>query len=127
MHYWAEKCQAADKSDGVIEFSRSAFMAAVNSCVDDYLSTHEWIDASSVEILRQCVSDQVMARLDDDPSGHAALAAAVGFQWRGMRILDDVRECTLTEFSQRFQWACHALEWAVARYDARKIFLSRVA
>jgi hypothetical protein len=101
--YWAEKCRAADRNGGLEEFSPALFKSAVFRA----------LSGASKEARQAAVRD-VIGRAGDGEA--EALRAAHEFDHDGFRF-DAFWEYRVRDWSHRFLWCCHALRWAVARYD----------
>jgi len=114
FRYWAQKVEAADKSDGLDAFSAEKFKAEVRDYFDQ--ATEEW-SAKRKAALWEAIESDVIGRVEDDGEG-AAWVALRDFNHDGFRFDDWERSCK--EYSHRFLWCCHALEWAIRAYDAVK-------
>lgn len=64
----------------------------------------------------------MIGRVEDDGAG-VAWAALRDFRYAGFEFGDWERDCK--EYSHRFLWCCHALEWAVTTYDEHHAEKSR--
>jgi hypothetical protein len=104
--YWAEKVLAADR-DGVTEYVADLFREAVQQRLDDAEASPE---------VRKAVADEVLSEADDGE--HSALHAAYHFERDGFRF-EDVSELHCRDYTYRFMWCCHALVWAIAKFDAQ--------
>jgi hypothetical protein len=113
--YWAEKLEAADRCDGVKEFSIDVFKAEVRDFFEQATTDDEdWPSARCGELWEQIEAD-VLDRAEDE---HAAWVSLRDFSWGGFRFEDWERDCK--EYTHRFQWCCFALEWAIGVYDAEQ-------
>jgi len=111
--YWSEKCEAADRSDGIERFSPDAFREVIKERAAAYLqdsamapAERSAFDAEIEEILRAA-----------DNGSHEALSAAAEFYWDGTQPFSELWEYRVTEYTHRFLWCCHAIPWAIAKYD----------
>ena len=111
LHYWAEKIQAADQTDGLKEYSPDKARQVVADILDQ--------DEDADDDLRAAVSDYVLARADDGPQ--AVHDAAESFEWNGSPYFSDFWEYDLTEYTYRFIWCCYALVWGIQQYDKLKL------
>lgn len=121
--YWAEKVEACDKGDGIKEFSEEKFERAVK----EYLL--EWVRNSAERTTRQerrdlwdAVMDEVIGA-DGDSGGYRKQVALHDFSHQvnaRLKFYFQDFEYSVEDFTHRFTWCCHALEWAVATYDAAK-------
>ena len=121
MRYWAEKVEAADKCDGIDEFSAEKFKADVKDYFEQATSDSEEWPADDKAALWERIDDEVLRAVEDDGE-HGALMALREFESRaGKRRFDFTDwERRSREYSTRFVWCCHALEWAVGVYDRSK-------
>jgi hypothetical protein len=114
LRYWAEKLEASDRGDGVREWTPEKFRSEVR----DFFEQHadgEW-PAERRAALWQEIDEQVCAAAGD--SEHHAWVALWEFEHDGFRFNDWERDCKV--WTHRFLWCCHALEWAIDRYDSTK-------
>lgn len=138
MRYCAEKCEASDKHDGIREFSKEKFKQRLTEYINDREaedqdnpddSPHyaDSLKAAYAE-LREAVEDEVFGC---DDNGIRAYDAANDFThsgeaWRHLQgenaifEFQDVWEMNFDEYTQRFQWCCHALAWGINQYDKVK-------
>jgi hypothetical protein len=120
--YLAQKAVAADKPDGIREYSEERFRAAVKADYGSYVESEELSPQSAAD-LWECITDEVLSRGDNR---HDAVNAAMDFEWtpsRGSRpraVFSDFWEHRLDEYTTRFWWCCYAIPWAIAQYDAAK-------
>lgn len=113
--YWAEKLEAIDKGDGFQEFSADAFRAAVKDFFENATSDDEdWPEARKTALWAEIESD-ILDRLDDEGE-HGVFLALRDFRYDDFRFVDWEPGCK--EYTHRFLWCCHALEWAIGVYDA---------
>jgi len=108
--YWAEKCEAVDKSDGLRKYDPDRFREVVADILKD--------DEEATDELRLAVEDEVLCAADDGP--HAAHEAADAFEWKGRRYFADFYEHSLEVYTYRFLWCCYAMTWGIAEYDNKK-------
>ena len=115
FRYWAEKVEAADKDDGLDEFSVEKFKAEVRDYFEQATDDEDEWTAERKAALWEEIDCDVIGRVGDYGEGEA-WAALRDFNHDGFRFEDWERNCK--EYSHRFLWCCHALEWAVRTYDA---------
>lgn len=116
--YLAEKCTAADKTDGLREYSEALFERAVRSDYEAYAEDLE--DVDKVNMWTE-IEAEVLPRAADGL--HFAVQAALDFTYRGHNgvqhlVFADFWEHRLEEYTGRFVWCCYAIPWAIERYDA---------
>lgn len=111
LRYWAEKLEAGD---GVREWEPEKFRAEVRDFFEQH-ADDEW-PAERRAALWQEIDEQVCAAAGD--SEHHAWVALWEFEHDGFRFQDWERDCKV--WTHRFLWCCHALEWAIDRYDSTK-------
>ena len=124
FRYWAEKVEAADKGDGLEAFSAEKFKAEVRDYFEQATDdTDAWTDERKAALWEEIESDVLWPVADDGES--VAWAALRDFEHDGFRFEDWERSSK--EYSHRFLWCCHALEWAVRTYDSAKAEVQAVA
>lgn len=110
--YWAEKCVAMDRSDGLDKFDADAFVVRIRELLAEAEASPDVIAAAEEEVIG--------ARHDGE---HAALAAAYNFNAYEPKTHSpfrfDVSEMRCREWSHRFLWCCCAIRWGIALYDKR--------
>ena len=129
--YWAEKLVATDCNGehcqhGAAEWSDDRFKAAIKEHFEDHFAnlqpdedaTNE--ERASFEFMKADAWEQVEDEIFiwDSDLEHAGYQAANEFKHEPSKLeFEDLFECRLTEYSMRFMWACHAIAWAVLKYD----------
>lgn len=117
LRYWAEKLEATDRCDGFEEFSAEVFRAKVKDHFESFTEDNEdWTEKRKAELWREIEID-VLDRIADDDE-HGAFLALRDFSYDGFQF--NRWEASCREYSHRFMWCCHALEWAIGVYDAEK-------
>lgn len=116
LRYWAEKLEASDRGDGVREWTPEKFKAEVRDYFEQRTDDDEEWPADRKAALWQEIDEQVCASADDGE--HYAWVALWEFEHDGFRFDDWERDCKV--WTHRFLWCCHALEWAIDRYDSTK-------
>lgn len=112
FRYWAEKVEAADKSDGIDNFSYEKFKANVTEYFLDATSDKDVWPADKKADLWGEINNDVLCFQDNEV---AAWTAVYEFHHEGFYFAHWDRNCR--EYSSRFLWCCHALEWAIRTYD----------
>lgn len=108
LQYWAEKLQAADKSDGAQEWSPEKFKAVIEHYLDN--------DGEPVSAeVRAAVEEEVLPHIDEGQ--HEAYRAASVFNYKGFWF-NDLWDHDFKEYTYRFIWCCYALAWGIRQYDA---------
>jgi hypothetical protein len=118
--YWAEKVLASDKSDGVTEFSREKFRAAV------WRDVVEWIRENRDRTSRY--ERRELWRAVEDEFGDFDKGSAgkvYEFEHRlnartAFRFVDFFEHST-SEYTHRFLWCLCAIVWGINTYDAAKV------
>lgn len=108
LSYWAEKCTASDRSDGIKRYSEDKFRENVA----------HWLDSrEACDEVRAEVEQQVLCAADDGE--HAAMTAVMDFEHEGFRF-NDFWEADNTAYTYRYIWCCYALAWGIRQYDTAK-------
>jgi len=117
LQYWAEKLCAHDRHGGHEQFSTDRLAEIVAERVTDFEEHNDLTATQKADLLSE-LDDVVLC----SESYESALNAASSFKFEvsgGQTFrLDDLWDNSLTEYTFRFQWCCHALPWAIAKYDA---------
>jgi hypothetical protein len=118
--YLAEKCVAADKQDGIREFSEEMFKAAIQTDFDAF--TEDWKEDDRASLWAE-IDAEVVGAVSDGRD--AAVRAAMEFVTRGpdgdgrpRHVFTDFWEHRLEDYTTRFWWCCYAVPWAIEHYDA---------
>lgn len=122
LRYWAEKCTAQDKHDGIVKFSPEQFRAEVRRWFDE--RTEDMPDGERAQLLSE-VEREVSDTADD--GADAAYRAALDFEHEKRPLFEDFYEVDCNEYTQRFEWCCFALAWAIQQYDTLKTQRSTTA
>lgn len=117
LSYWSEKLTAQAKSAGYERYSPDVFRQAIADRLRDYLDGEE-LSPDDATALREQVDDEVLSSADDGEQ--AAHTAARDFRFKGDEVFSDFWEHNLREYTYGFVWACHAIVWTIAQYDAAK-------
>lgn len=115
LSYWAEKLTAASARGGYEEYSERMFREAIEQRVTEWIDGED-LSEEQIAKLREQVADEVMSCASDGEQ--AAHIAARDFRFNGDEVFTDFWETGLREYSYGFTWACHAIVWAIAQYDA---------
>ncbi|HCA85495.1 MAG TPA: hypothetical protein DEQ61_08380 [Streptomyces sp.] len=109
-HYWAEKLGGGRRS--VKEYSEDLFRQLV---VERFVEDARWngVPPGTGKALRTWVLNE---DLSDE---HEARNVLEDFAHRGYEF-SDVWEWDFHDYEQQFLWACNAIVWGIAQYDAQK-------
>ncbi|MER7788602.1 hypothetical protein [Streptomyces sp. NPDC097640] len=112
-HYWAEKLGRDGGRRSVKEYSESLLRQRV---VEQFVEDARWnggVPAGSGKALRTWVLDE---DLSDE---HRARNVLEDFAHQGYEF-EDVWEWDFHDYRPDFLWACHAIVWGIAQYDAAR-------
>ncbi len=111
-HYWMEKLEAVDRSTGdAMQFSPDKFLTRLREMVEENFEDEPARRAEILEDMKDVCTDG-----DDESSIRRA--------WNDFKSGDfsftDLWEVRGRVYTYRFIWACHAIVWGIAQYDATK-------
>lgn len=112
--YWAEKVEASDKCDGIKEFTQEKFRAVVLDWFENL--SHEMPEDEQAA-LRARIDEEIFTAAEYYGDEHSSRKAVNEFEHNGDKFFVDFWEADCTEYTYRFLWCCHALVWAIAKYD----------
>jgi hypothetical protein len=115
LHYWAEKIESSDKCSGVTEYSKAAFVEAVNSYFTDWVESGDLDDLA----IRGAVRDELDELVEAAECEHDAHRMASDFVSSSGHTLSDFWEKDLTTYTYHYQWCCLAIRKAISLYEAR--------
>jgi len=116
LDYWQQKVVAADR-DGTEEYSPDLFRNRIKERFDEFVDDMEITERDA---LWQKVENLV--RYHSHHGVAIAYDAASKFEYKKHLVFPDFWEVDCNEYTPRFKWCCHAIQWGIARYDhARKI------
>ena len=113
-HYWAEKCRAADKNDGIYEFSHELFRSNLRDHFDQFFDDDNADKPTLWNELSQSID-----RLDENDE-RAHYEWAMSYQYDNHYPFEGFWESNCQEFTYRFSWCCQAIAWGISLYDATK-------
>lgn len=116
LRYWAEKLEALDRA-GVTAYSAGVFRSAILESLQSYCDGEEFTEAEREAIFSE-VDTEVLQNADDE---YQAMRSALDFQHGDRNVFEGFWETDYKEYTHRFLWCCHALEWAIGVYDAAKL------
>lgn len=109
-HYWSEKLDGGRTA--AKEYSEDLFRQLV---VEHFVDSVRWGETPHglgkeirAEILNQDLADE-----------HEARALLESFEFKGFEF-HDVWEWNFHDYDWSFLWACHAIVWGIAQYDAAR-------
>jgi hypothetical protein len=105
--YWAEKLDAGINS--VKEYSEDRFRQLVVDHLDEF--------ADQDPMLAQTAKAEILANKD---IVHSEGARSVLSDWEARGAFSNTWEWDLRDFDWSFLWACHAIVFGIAQYDAVK-------
>lgn len=113
--YWSEKLQASDRC-GVEEFSEDLFHDAIKSDFEGWHFDNDEQKAKAWAALQESDLSE-----DSQPESlESAMREAMSYKCpvTGNRF-NDFWDHHLQDFTFRFLWCCHAIQWAVFEHDRR--------
>jgi hypothetical protein len=116
--YWAEKATGVDSCDGLRKYSPEMFQEVVKERLENCC---EDLDPEDAKGLRSDVDELILYHSHNGE--YDARTAVDEFEWidsdgNRIELFTDFWEVNLKEFTFRFLWCCHALEWAIGIYDS---------
>jgi hypothetical protein len=140
FRYWAEKCEAKDRSDGIKEYSHEKFQSNIRDWIDqaekDSRPDEEFDGEEAVRLhaaayaeLREAAEDEVCCCEANDVRAYDAANdfEHAGEAWQAFHgekarfEFSDYWETDNTEYTFRFIWCCYALAWGIRQYDEAKM------
>lgn len=117
--YWGEKLQAIERNGGYREFSEKSFHAAIRSDFEQWPFKNKSQMRRAWKALQESdlSKDHAPESLDD------AMRTAIDYECPVTKNrFNDFWEHDLQDYTFRFLWCCHAIQWAIAEYDRRSDF-----
>ena len=109
-NYWSEKCCSSSVFGGGIKrFSVDKFRRNV---IEHAIDVE---DVEAKEELPENVREDIQELLSAD-NEHECVAKMNGFSSDNIEFAD-FWECDCEEFTHRYLWCCHAIVWAIAKFD----------
>lgn len=121
LGYWHEKLVAIDRG-GSEEKSVERF----RENLENYLTQNEDMPESDIKAVKDFIEEVVTEFEDEGPevayrSVHEFSLPKPKESWRNrVQFFSDFWEYSDSIFTLRYQWACHAIQWGIAQYDAAK-------
>lgn len=114
--YWAQKIEATEKHSGHEEFSLGRFRQVVSD------QAKSWCEDESEADAQRILAEVEAGLLTEDFTFEWEARAAVDeFKTTCGLQFQDFWETDLHEFTPRYLWLCHAIQWAILKYDAVKV------
>lgn len=119
--YWGEKLQAVDRTGGYREFSENLFHEAIKSDFD------QWRFSDGDEEEEKAAKQAAWAALQESDlsedsvpeSTEDAIRRAMDYECPvSGNTFGDFWDHDMQDHTFRFLWCCHAIQWAIAQYDA---------
>ena len=119
--YWAEKLVATDKTDSHEAYNPERFRSKILEWAKEYADSATPEGRGMGENERKSLFEAIeLDVLCDLGSQDLDRAKARDFGWEGVHIFQDFWEVDCMEYTPRFVWNCHAIQWAIERYDRMK-------
>jgi hypothetical protein len=114
--YWSEKCVAVDKADGIDEFDIDTFRENVlySAKLDIGLDDDDELPEDAKDEL------SVLLHAEDEWDAVSSIREFDSDRFN----FTDFFENDCKQFSGRFLFACHAIQWAVGKYDEKTQLLN---
>lgn len=117
IHYWSEKVEAQDKSDGLKEFSFDKFKKCVREDVESFLEESEWAEESKAALVADIDEELPMLAGEGGQGCHNWACGDYSFTCEdGEFSFQDFCEHNCDEYTYRFVWCCWAIIYAIAKY-----------
>lgn len=128
--YWGEKLQAVDKHGGYREFSAKLFREAVKADFNNWRFDPFEEDGEDAEraLAWAALREAGLAENATPDSIEDAMLLATEYECpvSGNKFID-FWDHRLEDYTFRFTWCCHAIQWAIAQYDAATPKLAEAA
>jgi hypothetical protein len=111
--YWHEKLIAVDRHGGATQPSVDKFRENLERYIEDYDLTGEEIGQ-----VREFIDEAVTLFEDECP--HDAYVEVGNFELRDYLFFTDFFETSNDDYTISYLWACHAIQWGIAKYDKAK-------
>jgi hypothetical protein len=124
--YWSEKLQAVDQNCGYKEFSDKLFHEAIKSDFDEW--QFEGDEEEAIESRKNAWAAIQESDISDDETPDSiedAVRRAMDYKCPvSGNTFGDFWDHNLQDYTFRFLWCCHAIQWAITKYDAAKVLQS---
>jgi len=117
--YWAEKCVAAPSRSpgGCMSFDEELWDEAIRSEMSAHLSRFDWHDKRQIVFEAKHGWKQILETTPNDAREAVELAMSWECPVSGETPFGEFWEHRLESPSHWFRWTCHAIRWAIRRYD----------
>ena len=124
--YCAEKLQADGRNKGHMEYSRDLFVDAV---VRDFRAWRFDSGAQRLEAFRELREfGGLLHGADEYGSASEAIGEALSYRCPvSSNSFQDFWEHQVEDYTFHFLWCCHAIRWAIERYDEANAAAEQVA
>ena len=112
--YWHEKLVAVDRHGGSTQPSVDKFRENLERYIEDC----DDLTGAEIGQVREFIDEAVTLFEDECP--HDAYVAVGNFELRDDPFFTDFWETSNDDYTMRYLWACHAIQWGVAQYDKAK-------
>jgi hypothetical protein len=114
LGYWHEKLVAFDRHGG----SMSPSVEKFRENLEQYIEQYDDLTGAEIGEVREFIDEAVTLFEDECP--HDAYVAVGNFELRDDPFFTDFFETSNDDYTIRYLWACHAIQWGVAKYDKAK-------
>jgi hypothetical protein len=122
--YWGEKLQAVDRHGGYLEFSEECFREAIKSDFDQWHFDVDGDPEKEAEARKSAWEQIQESDLSEDEtpeSANDAIRRAMEYKCPiSGNTFNDFWDHDLQDHTYRFLWCCHAIQWAIEKYDTAK-------
>jgi hypothetical protein len=121
--YWGEKLQAVDRHGGYREFSEDRFHEAIKDDFEQwqYSDGDEEEEAAAKLAAWAALQESDLSEDSCPESAEDAISRAMAYECPvSGGTFGDFWEHDLQDHTFRFLWCCHAIQWAINKYDAAK-------
>ena len=113
--YWSEKLQAIDRH-GLTEYDSEAVRRNVVEVYKSWLYDYPELEQDLREEVKEKIREELFCDFENEYEARAALHE---FESEDINdfCLSDTWEWTFTKYTFHYKWACHAIAWAVIKFD----------
>lgn len=140
--YWSEKLQADEKNSGHRAFSLDLYQAALKSDFEGWTfdaddDNESYSEDGSEELQKrpedarkrawEAIADDFDGILHAESKEHAVRQALDWESPISKQRFTDFWEHNLEDYTFQFFWCCHAIQWAIARFDEASTAPAQIA